>query len=169
MLPILRLHEHKRSSRDQFVTQCGALSAAELRTPFLIGRGSLWATLVHLFGADLIWIDALESRGMTALPGDDDVNDLDELRACWDETDHRWHAFLAQLGPERLSEPVHRRSSMLNREYTITVLDVLLHVCTHQAHTIAQGRNMLRSMGHGEQASNDLVFWAIDRPLPSVG
>ena len=169
LLPILRLHDHKRDARDAFLERCRLLTDAELRKAFPIGMGSLWNTLAHLLGADLVWIDALTGAGGTALLGADDVASLDELIERWSQIDGRWHGLLATLSPDQLSERVTRRSALRDAAYTITTLDILLHVCTHQAHTIAQGRNMLRSLGVGELDSSDLVFWAVDRPLGAAG
>jgi uncharacterized damage-inducible protein DinB len=116
-----------------------------------------------------VWIDALEEKDDTALPEPDEVGSLDELTSMWGGVDERWHAHLATLRPTGLTRRITRHSTIMKRSYTVTALDILLHVCTHQAHTIAQGRNMLRSLGQSEFPRSDLIYWAIDRSLRSGG
>ena len=165
LLPVLRLHGYKLASRDAFLELCRGIGDAELRRSFPIGMGSLWATLTHLYGADVVWIDALTGVDDTVLPASGTIGSLDELLGVWSSVDDRWHGYLATLREERLTGRITRRSRAMNRSYTVTVLDVLLHVCTHQAHTIAQGRNMLRSLGLTELPRSDLIFWSVDRQL----
>ena len=129
------------------------------RTPFQIGQGSIWKSLVHLYAAEYVWLEALmgneESLVSGDLPGklpgnqqgEGGVTDLADLRLKWSELEKRWSVRLANLSPAWLEEVVYRKSASLGTRLGLRRSDVLLHVCTHAHYTAAQVVNMLRQVG----------------------
>ena len=165
LAPIRRLHEHKRFALDDFLTALEPLTPDQLHHTSDIGMGSLIATAAHCLAADRVWIDALQGIKTTPLLTPEDCPDTQTARRTERELNERWHPFLTQLKPADLPRPISRTTAATGETYTITTLDIILHVATHQAHTIAQGRNMLRKLDITPLSRNDLVFWAINRPI----
>jgi uncharacterized damage-inducible protein DinB len=153
-----RLHQHRAWVNGNLLTAAAALSDEQLRSAFQIGQGSVWKSLVHLYGAEYVWLEALCGNEEFLLPGDlpgklpgnqqgeERITGLDDLRQKWSALEQRWNGYLASLTPVSLEEIVYRKSSFLGK-FAIRRSDALLHVCTHAHYTAAQVVNMLRQAG----------------------
>lgn len=154
---IKRMHGYARWSRGLVLDGIEGLSHADREREFPIGMGSLWKSVVHVYGADLGWLGVLE-RDPDHDFSMDTPADLASLRAAWAALDARWDVCLDALDDAKLDEVITRNSAQMNTTYHFRTGDVCLHVCTHAVHTMAQCRNMLRSCGVEEQPKNDLIF-----------
>lgn len=146
---IQRLHEHRMWVNERLRSKAGMLTAVQLYRRFEIGRGSVWSSLVHLYAAELVWLEALQGNDNAGLVGDNDFDSLDDLALAWDALDERWRALLASITDKDLDRGVAKvsRSSGAGQMYVTPMHDVLLHVCTHAHYTSAQTVNMLRRLG----------------------
>ena len=153
-----RLHQHRAWVNGNLLTTAATLSAEQLRSAFQIGQGSVWKSLLHLYAAEHVWLEALLGNEGFLVPGDlpgkipgnqqgeGGITGLDDLRQKWSALELRWIGYLAGLMPPALEEVVYRKSSSGQRFGTRRG-DVLLHVCTHAHYTAAQVINMLRQAG----------------------
>lgn len=153
-----RLHQHRAWVNGNLLTSAATLSPEQLRKEFQIGQGSIWQSLLHLYGAEYLWLETLLGNEEFLVPGDlpgkltgnqqgeGGITDLADLRLNWSELEKRWTGYLAGLSSDALQEIVHRKSPRFGR-IAICRSDVLLHVCTHAQYTAAQVVNMLRHIG----------------------
>jgi uncharacterized damage-inducible protein DinB len=153
-----RLHQHRAWVNANLLTAAASLSDEQLRSAFQIGQGSVWKSLLHLYAAEHVWLEALVGDEGFLVPGDlpgkipgnqqgeGGIIDLDDLRRKWSALEQRWVGHVASLTPTALEEVVYRKSSSGQRFGTRRA-DVLLHVCTHAHYTAAQVVNMLRQAG----------------------
>jgi uncharacterized damage-inducible protein DinB len=153
-----RLHQHRAWVNGNLLTAAATLSHEQLRSAFQIGQGSVWKSLVHLYAAEYVWLEALLGNEGFLVPGDlpgkipgnqqgeGGIPGLDDLRQKWSALEQRWLGYLASLTPAALEEVVYRKSSSGQR-FGTRRSDVLLHVCTHAHYTAAQVVNMLRHVG----------------------
>ncbi len=158
---IQRLHQHRTWVNDNLLTAAADLNDGQLRSPFAIGQGSIWKSLVHLYAAEYVWLEALLGNEEFIVAGDlpgklpgnqqgeGGVTDLADLQLKWSELEEGWTGYLASLSPAALEEVVYRKSASLGTRLGIRRSDVLLHVCTHSHYTAAQVVNMLRQTGMG--------------------
>ncbi|QDU62288.1 DinB family protein [Planctomycetes bacterium Pan216] len=158
---VRRLHEHRAWVNGKLLTAADTLPMSRLTQPLAIGQGSLWKTLVHLFAAEFVWLEALEGNPDPLLPGDvrgklpgnqegeGALGDVDELRRSWLALEDRWRAYLERLSVEDLERDVLKvsTSSGKGKTHVTRRADVLLHVCTHAQYTTAQAINMMRQLG----------------------
>lgn len=145
---IRRLHQHRMWVNQQFRDLAKALTDQQLRQRFDVGQGSVFATLVHLYAAEAVWIAALTGNSNPPLVREDAFESLEELVITWTALDRRWQRYLEQLVPSMLEAQVHKVSSSSPGKAQVTrACDVLLHVCTHGQYTAAQLTNMLRQLG----------------------
>lgn len=156
-----RLHEHRLWVNGLLCGAARLLSRDQLHQPFPIGQGSVWQSLIHLYVAEYVWLEALEGDCQPKLPsellgqplgchlGATCGEPLEELSALWRALDDRWAANLAALTDQTLTETVYKTSpgSPVNVAFATSRSDVLMHVCTHAHYTAAQLVNMLRSLG----------------------
>ncbi len=156
---IRRLHEHRAWVNRKLVGAAEKLSLEALQRPFPMGQGSIWKSLLHLYAAEYVWLEALFGNEDPLLPGDlpkklpgnqegaGAISSLDELKAKWTQLDARWQVYLQTLTPEVLDNAIVKVSSSSGKRHTTRTSDVLLHVCTHAHYTTAQVINMLRQAG----------------------
>src|SRR5688500_16909450 len=154
---IRRLHEHRNWVTERLMAACESLSDEQLQQPFSIGQGSVWKSLLHLYAAEYVWLEALLGNDDPMTPGDlprrlpgnqlgqGAIGSLAELRERWAGLNRRWDAYLAELRPESLDELVYKWSTSFGqgRRFGTRRADVLMHVCTHAQYTVAQVLNML--------------------------
>ncbi len=167
-----RLHQHRAWVNRNLLTAAANLSDGQLRSPFPIGQGSVWSSLLHLYGAEYVWLEALRGNDEAVLPGDvpgklpgnqqgeGGVTGLDDLRQKWSALEGRWADYLGSLAPESLDELVYRKSTGLGKRFGTRRGDVLLHVCTHAHYTAAQVVNMLRQSGADKLPETMLISLA---------
>lgn len=158
---IRRLDEHRRHVNRLLLDAASVLGEEDLRRSFDIGQGSLWRTLLHLHGAEYVWLETLLGDDRAVLPGDrpgeipgsqqgeGGVRSLAELRSAWERLEARWQAYLGGLTAEALDETVYRvsTSSGYGRRLGVRRADVLLHLSLHAQYTTAQAVNMLKRLG----------------------
>lgn len=161
---IRRLHEHRAWVNQRLLAACDRLNESQLQQPLAIGQGSLWRSLLHLYAAEYVWLEALMGNEEPLLPGDlpgklpgnqlgqGGVTSYAELKQQWGVLTQRWTNYLATLTAESLEEWVHKQStsSGAGKRHATRRADVLIHVCTHAHYTVAQTVNMLRQVGATE-------------------
>ncbi|WP_201743741.1 DinB family protein [Roseiconus nitratireducens] len=158
------MHQHRCWVNAKLLSAASELSVEQLRAPFEIGQGSVWQTLLHLMGAEYVWLETVLGNESPVMPGDlpdelvgnqlaeDSVRSFEDLRARWSELDARWETFLSELQPIDLAKQIFKvsTSSVGGQRRATSLMDILLHVCTHAHYTSAQLINMLRQLGSSE-------------------
>ena len=158
---ISRLHAHRRWVNQRLLESVQPLSEEQRRQEFSIGQGSIWKTLLHLYAAEYVWLEALLGDMAPVLPGDlpgelpgnqrgeGGIQSLEELREKWTQQEQRWIAYLQELSEAELEEVVCKvsTSSGKGQVHQTRRSDVLMHVCLHAQYTTAQLINMLRQAG----------------------
>ena len=171
---VQRLHQYRAWVNGNLLTTAASLSDEQLRLPFQIGQGSIWKSLVHLYAAEFVWLEALLGNDDPLVQGDlpgklpgnqqgeSGITDLDDLRHKWIALEQRWSGYLASLTPESLDELVYKKSTSygLGKRFGTQRSDVLLHVCTHAHYTAAQVVNMLRQAGADKLPETMLISLA---------
>ncbi len=155
---IQRLHQQRAWANGNLLAAAANLSDAQLRSEFAIGQGSIWKSLLHLYAAEYVWLEALLGHEEPLTPGDlpgkipgnqqgpGAISNLADLKQKWSALEQRWADYLASLTPEALDDVVYKKSTSagLGKRFGTRRSDVLLHVCTHAQYTAAQVVNMLR-------------------------
>jgi uncharacterized damage-inducible protein DinB len=169
-----RLHQHRAWVNRNLLAAAVTLSDEQLRSPFPIGQGSVWKSLLHLYAAEYVWLEALLGNDDPLVRGDlpgklpgnqqgeGGITGLDDLRQKWSALEQRWVSYLASLTPEALDDLVYKKStsSGWGKRFGTRRGDVLLHVCTHAHYTAAQVVNMLRQAGVAQLPETMLISLA---------
>ena len=175
---IRRLHQHRTWANHRLLDAADTLSDEQLRRVFPIGQGSIWKTLLHLYAAEYVWLDALEGRAQSLAPGDvagklpgnqegdNPITTLAELRRRWTELDARYEEYLNKLTDAELDDKVNKVRTSGER-FVFRRADILIHICTHAHYTIAQANNMLRHAG--AESIPDPMMITLARSEPGIG
>lgn len=156
---IKRLHEHRHWVRHKLLTASRGLTAEGLRKSFEMGIGSVLGTFVHLYGAETVWINVLENKSQAAaFPTLENFANLEALEREWETLDRRWSAWMSTAREETLDETAVRVRD--GKSLSTSVMDVLMHVATHQHYHAAQIVNMLRHVGVQPPPACDFIVMA---------
>jgi uncharacterized damage-inducible protein DinB len=171
-----RLHRHQAWVNGNLLDAAANLSEDQLRSPFPMGQGSVWRSLLHLYAAEYVWLEALLGDEAPLVPGDvpgklpgnqegrGGIAGLADLRGKWDSLERRWVRYLAGLTPGSLDDTVYKKVSSTGKRFGTRRSDVLLHVCAHAHYTAAQVVNMLRQSGVEKLPETMLISLARHEP-----
>lgn len=137
------------------------LSPEEFTREFPIGIGSVRSTLIHLLGAERIWIAVIEETDpAVTMPDAKELPTLDAIERAWPAVRARWDAYLNRLDERELSRVVARVRD--GKTYSQRVADALMQVPTHALYHNAQLSFMFRSMGK-QLPDSSWILWARER------
>jgi uncharacterized damage-inducible protein DinB len=145
-----------------------ALDAAERLAPeqllndVHISHGSILGTLLHMAGAEWVWLERWHGRSHT---GPDawarwtvaECPDVATLRASWQQVAEERRAYLAELGDEDLAR-VLAFKRIDGSEMSMPLGPQLQHVVNHSTLHRGQVVGMIRQLGHTPPAT-DLLFY----------
>ena len=134
-----------------------ALTPEEFARPIGGSFGSVLGTLVHLSGADWVWLERFHGRSPRERPARHDLLDLEALARKWREVEAAQDAFIAALTPERLGEPLSY-VSFAGDGFTRELGDALLHLANHGTYHRGQVATLLRQLGHKAAPTDYLRF-----------
>lgn len=144
---------------------CLALDAAEKLTPeqrrhdFKISHGSIHGTLVHMAGAEWIWLERWKGVSHSRIWGADDFADLPALRARWREIENERRHLLEGLSEERLHQELSYKS-IKGEPFTLPLVEQMQHVVNHATLHRGQVVGMIRQLGVQPPAV-DLLYYLI--------
>jgi uncharacterized damage-inducible protein DinB len=119
--------------------------------------GSVQGTLVHLSGADWVWLERFHGRSPREMPAGYELLDLEALARKWREVEAGQDAYIAKLTPERLAEPLSY-VSFSGDSFTRELGDALLHLANHGTYHRGQVATLLRQLGHTAASTDYLRF-----------
>ena len=123
--------------------------------------GSVRGTLIHLYGADFIWLERFQGRSPRAMPESDDLRDLRSLRAKWLAVEDARDAYLEALTAEQLAGPLSY-AGFDGKEFTRVLGDALFHVANHGTYHRGQVATLVRQLGRSP-LSTDYTRWLNER------
>ena len=157
-LPTLRdLFAYGRWANRTILGPVAELTAEQYARSIGGSFGSVQGTLVHLYGADWVWLERFHGRSPRAMPSGADLPTLDALAGRWREVEAGQNAYIASLTPERLTEPL----SYLNTSgdpFTRRLGDALLHLANHGTYHRGQVATLLRQLGRKPASTDYLRF-----------
>ncbi len=145
-----RMRQHEHWAFIRLLEAARPLTMEQMKQPMQIGAGSLWDTLVHIYAADLIWIEAINGDPDPMSLFDVKIATFEELETAWQACDDRWTAFLEDLTELDMARMIEKKSTCAGSEgkaIRTPLADVIMHVCLHAQYTTAQATNMLRHLG----------------------
>ena len=134
-----------------------ALTPEEYARPIGGSFGSVQGTLVHLYGADWVWLERFHGRSPRALPAGDDLASLETLARKWREVEAGQDAYIAALTQERLAEPLSY-VAFSGDSFTRRLGDALLHLANHGTYHRGQVATLLRQLGHKATSTDFLRY-----------
>jgi len=144
---------------------CLALDAAEKLTEeqrlydFKISHGSIQGTLIHMAGAEWIWLERWHGVSHSRIWTAEDFADIPALRARWQEIENERRQLLEGLTEERLRQDLSYKN-LKGEALTLPLVEQMQHVVNHGTLHRGQVVGMIRQLGVQPPAV-DLLYYLI--------
>jgi uncharacterized damage-inducible protein DinB len=145
------------------------LSDEDLRRDVNISHGSIFGTLLHMAGAEWIWLERWHGRSPAgaeawSLWKTESCPDLATLNLQWHQLIERRAAFISKLDEARLSAELS--FTLLNGDSnSMRLVDQMHHVANHATLHRGQVVGMIRQLGIAPP-STDMLFY-LRREIPA--
>lgn len=139
------------------------LSPEELNRDFQTADKSVLGTLLHIFGADRLWLQRIRGDAPSALLQPED-RDFARLEQAWPAVHRGWKQWAAGLSDAQIVEHISYRD-MAGHPHQQPAWQIVLHVVNHGTHHRGAVSGFLRAMGH-PPPKLDLTFYY--RSLPAA-
>ena len=144
---ILRTHlAYTAWASQRLVNAAAKLSPAELTHDFKTADRSVLGTLVHIFGADRIWLARVSGDPKQPWISEADRS-LSVLENDWPALYERWQKWALPLTDEGAQVPLAYKD-MKGNSYSQPLWQLILHVVNHGSHHRGQVSGFLRTLGH---------------------
>jgi uncharacterized damage-inducible protein DinB len=155
---VLREHlSYTAWASRQLVRAVEHLSPEQLNHDFHTADHSILGTLVHVFGADRIWLQRIQGQSPYTFLSETDYN-LHVLQIDWPLLYDKWQEWAASLTDENVLEAVAYHDIKGNPHVT-PIWEIVLHVVNHGTHHRGQVSGFLRALGHTPPALDLIKYY----------
>jgi uncharacterized damage-inducible protein DinB len=169
LVDVKHLFDYTEWANGLALDAASKLSEEDLRRDFNISHGSILGTLVHMAGAEWIWLERWHGRSPAgaeawSLWTAESCPDFQTLDGRWRELVERRTAFVNQLDEDRLGAEL--AFTLLNGDSnSMRLVDQMQHVANHATLHRGQVVGMIRQLGIAPP-STDLLFY-LRREIPA--
>jgi uncharacterized damage-inducible protein DinB len=130
-----------------------------LRRDLKASHESVFGTLVHLVGAEEVWLARWTSGGQSkvTLPSPDSIPALDALRQRWNQIRAERDAFVDELNDDTIGDSLTMTNSR-GDAYRHTYQEMFQHVVNHSSYHRGQIVTLLRQLGATPPATDLIRF-----------
>ena len=158
----LRTHiDYSAWASARMVEAAAKLPEAELRRDFATADKSVLGTLVHVFGADRVWLARVQGRQQGPFLSDADYS-MDVLRTDWPRIYAGWKEFAAPLTDGDVTQ-LRAYTDLKGNPWQTPLWQIVLHVVNHGTHHRGQAAGFLRSLGHAPPPLDLIAYYRIQR------
>jgi uncharacterized damage-inducible protein DinB len=154
---VRRLFAYNRWANAKTIKAAGELGDEKLNRDCRSSFPSVFATLVHMLGAEWIWLERWNGSSPSVWPDMDAVKTLADLRARWADVEAGQRTRLSGLDDAQLAQPLAYRN-MKGEAYQEPLGLVLQHVVNHGTHHRGQIGTMTRQLGGVPAGTDYIVF-----------
>ena len=155
------LFEYDAWANARTLNACAALTQEQFTRNLGNSFGSVRDTLVHIVGAQMIWLERLHGGSMAGLPKPDLYPDMAAVRGQYAETESTLSGFVSGLSPaelERFFEFRNAKGALLRDQ----IGNVLQHIANHGTYHRGQITTLLRQLG-ATPVSTDMIGFYRER------
>lgn len=140
------LYEYNAWANRRVLEACGALSDEQFTRDLGSSFRSVRDTLVHIFGAEWIWLERWQGRSPMALPPAMEFHTLGSVRARWAELERDLMDFVAGVSVAGLDRVIEYRNTRGN-QFAYPLRSMLQHLVNHGTYHRGQVATLLRQLG----------------------
>src|SRR5687767_12035235 len=120
--------------------------------------GGVRGTLVHIYGADWVWLQRWRGNSPSALIKQEEIPTLQMLKQRWEELRTELDGFLGSLTEEKLQASLNYKDIKGN-PYSLPLYQQLQHRINHSTYHRGQIVTFLRQLGAKPQATDLILYY----------
>jgi uncharacterized damage-inducible protein DinB len=158
---IRRLFDYTDYANGLALDAAEELTEEQRRYDFKSSHGSIHGTLVHMAGAEWVWLERWKGVSHSRIWTADDFPGVAALRSRWREIEAERRESLGSLTEEKLRQDLSYKN-LKGEPFTLPLVDQMQHVVNHSTLHRGQVVGMIRQLGLRPPAV-DLIYYLISR------
>jgi uncharacterized damage-inducible protein DinB len=155
------LYRYNRWANATVFKAVTPLSAEELSRKLGGSFPSIRETLVHIMGAEWIWLRRWKGVSPPALLNAAEFPDLGSIKARWPEIENEQMDFVAQITDASIRDPL-KYVNLKGQSYQYPLGRTMQHLVNHGTYHRGQVTNFLRQLGAQPVATDLLVYFDVE-------
>jgi uncharacterized damage-inducible protein DinB len=151
------LYDYNYWACDRQLDACAVLTREQFLRPLGNSFPSVRDTLVHLLGAEWIWLERWRGRSPRTLLPANEFPSLAAIRDRWQVVEREVRDYLKDLREESLAVPL-TYTNIKGETWTYPLWRPLLHLVNHQSYHRGQITTLLRQLG-ATPAQVDFLYY----------
>jgi uncharacterized damage-inducible protein DinB len=151
------LYDYTEWANHLVLDAASGLSEEELLRDVSISHRSIQGTLVHMMGAEWIWLERWKGTSPKIFWTEVEFPSLADIRGRWDEINADRAAFLAGLSDFSLAREL-KYVNTRGEEFAYPLIRLMQHVVNHATLHRGQVVGLIRQFGHVPPAT-DMLFY----------
>jgi len=154
-----RLFDYTEYANRLALDAAEKLAEEQQKHDFKISHGSIHGTLVHMAGAEWIWLERWKGVSHSHIWTADDFTGIPALRLRWREIENERRQLLESLNEEKLHQELSYKN-IKGEPFTLPLVEQMQHVVNHATLHRGQVVGMIRQLGVQPPAV-DLLYYLI--------
>ena len=155
---IRTLYAFNSWANHRSLDSCAALSNEQFTRDLGSSFKSVRDTLVHILGAEWVWLERWHGRSQTSLLPAQDFSDLASVRARWEEVERDLTDYVASLTEEDVARGYEYKTTQ-GVPQAAPAWQMLQHLVNHGSYHRGQIATMLRQLGAKPQGTDLIGFY----------
>jgi uncharacterized damage-inducible protein DinB len=155
------LYRYNRWANRTVQETVGALTFDQFNQKLGGSFPSVRETLVHLMGAEWIWLQRWKGVSPKALLNAAEFPDLDSIKTRWRDIEREQMDFVGQVTDSSLEQPL-RYVNLKGQTFEYPLGRALQHLVNHGSYHRGQVTNFLRQLGAQPAATDLLVYFEVE-------
>jgi uncharacterized damage-inducible protein DinB len=152
------LYEYDAWANGRTLNACAALTPEQFTRNLGNSFGSVRDTLVHIIGAQMIWLERLQGGSPEGLPKPDGYADMAAVRAQWAETESKLSSYVGGLSAADLERFLEHRN-LKGTQFRDPIGQILQHLANHGTYHRGQITTLLRQLGAAPVSTDMIGFY----------
>lgn len=143
---MIALYEYNAWADRRVLEASSALTNEQFTKQLGSSFPSVRDTLVHIYGAEWVWLERFQGRSPSAFPDDSGFQDIAALKASWAEFEPKLLTFVRGLTQGDLDRVMEYKTFKFGT-YSNPLWQSMQHVVNHGSYHRGQITTMLRQLG----------------------
>ncbi len=155
------LYDFDSWANHRTLESCATLTPEQFTRDLGSSFRSVRDTLVHIWGAEWIWLERWHGRAPNAIPSADGFPDFESVRRRWTEVERNLLDYVASLTQDDLQRIIQFKT-LAGAAYGQPLAVCLQHVANHGTYHRGQVTTLLRQLG-AKPVGTDLILFYRER------
>lgn len=161
------LYDFNSWANHRTLDACATLTPEQFTRDLGSSFGSVRDTLVHICGAEWIWLERWHGRAPTEIPKPAGFPDFESVRRRWAEVERNLLDYVASLTQEDVQRIVPVRT-LAGVSYAQQLGQCLQHLANHSTYHRGQITTLLRQLGAKPVGTDLIAFYRMKAEQPKA-